>query len=151
MIRRTLSREYAFKFLYNLYANDTSLLDLSELDIKFELDKFHPTFAETDSEHTENKLNTQEISFAKTLIHLVIDNLNELLLHIKKFLKLDINRVSTVDLSILLLASSELIYNKKTPSKVVITEAINIAKKYGNNESFSLVNSILDKIRGELE
>jgi len=69
---------------------------------------------------------------------------------IKKFAsKYPLEKVSKVDLSILRLAVYELNFEKKTPPKVVIDEAIELAKELGGEKSFSFVNAVLGKIYGQ--
>jgi len=61
-------------------------------------------------------------------------------------------RMAAVDLNVLRIATFEMVYAKETPSKVIIDEAIEIAKKYGNENSGAFVNGILDAIHhAELE
>jgi len=55
-------------------------------------------------------------------------------------------RMSKIDLSILRMASFELIHTPETPHKVIIDEAVELAKEFGSQESGSFVNGILDKI-----
>jgi N utilization substance protein B len=55
-----------------------------------------------------------------------------------------LERMSKVDLCILRLAMAELIPPSDTPHKVVANEAIELAKKYGNTDSASFVNGVLD-------
>jgi len=66
-------------------------------------------------------------------------------------LKWEIQRMAAVDRNVLRLAVSELTAGKGTPVRVVIDEAIEIAKKYGGEESGTFVNGILDRIRNDLE
>lgn len=56
-----------------------------------------------------------------------------------------LERMSKVDLCILRLALSEIIGQLDVPHKVVINEAIELAKKYGNTESAAFINGILDE------
>ena len=66
------------------------------------------------------------------------------------------DRMAVVDLNILRIAIFEMVYGKETlaghvaPAKVVINEAIEIAKKYGNENSGAFVNGILDTIHHAL-
>jgi len=57
-----------------------------------------------------------------------------------------VERMTSVDINVLRLAIFEMVYEKETPAKVVIDEAIEIAKKYGNENSGAFVNGILDAI-----
>ncbi len=62
-----------------------------------------------------------------------------------------LDRMATVDRNILRLASQELLYDEETPNTVVINEAIEIARRYGAQQSPNFVNGILDSIRKESE
>ena len=55
-------------------------------------------------------------------------------------------RMAIIDRNILRLGISELLFDSTTPPKVVINEAIEIAKKFGTHESPDFINGILDKI-----
>ena len=56
-----------------------------------------------------------------------------------------IDRISIVDLSLLKLAIYEIKY-REIPYKIAINEAVNLAKKYGEEQSPSFVNGILAKV-----
>jgi len=55
-------------------------------------------------------------------------------------------RMGKVDLTILRLALYEILYDDGVPVKVAINEAVEIAKKYGGEDSASFVNAILGKL-----
>lgn len=57
-----------------------------------------------------------------------------------------INQINKIDLAILRLATYELLLEKATPPKVVIDEAIELAKAYGGESSPSFVNGVLGKL-----
>lgn len=59
-----------------------------------------------------------------------------------------IARMGSIDRNVLRLASFELL-ESDTPPKVVLNEAIELAKKYGTKDSASFVNGILDRIKGK--
>jgi N utilization substance protein B len=62
-----------------------------------------------------------------------------------------ISRMPVVDRNILRMALYELIMESETPSIVVIDEAIEVAKRFGNDESGPFVNGILDAVRERLD
>jgi N utilization substance protein B len=62
----------------------------------------------------------------------------------------DLERMAVVDRNILRLAVYELGWREETPPKVVINEAIEIAKKFGTQESSRFINGILDRVHREL-
>ena len=55
-------------------------------------------------------------------------------------------RMAVIDKNIIRLGICELLFNSTTPPKVVINEAVEIAKKFGTEESPDFINGILDKI-----
>ena len=57
-----------------------------------------------------------------------------------------IKQINRVDLAILRLSVYELLLNNNTPPKVVVDEAVELAKAYGGNSSPSFVNGVLGKI-----
>jgi N utilization substance protein B len=66
---------------------------------------------------------------------------------IKKFAKnWDIERLVKMDKDILRIAIIELLYIKDAPMKVIVDEALELAKKYSTDDSYSFVNGILAKI-----
>lgn len=58
--------------------------------------------------------------------------------------------LSPVEHSILLIATYELMHRPEIPYKVVINEAVELAKAYGAAEGFRYVNGVLDKLAGRL-
>lgn len=57
-----------------------------------------------------------------------------------------LSRINKIDLAILRLAVCELIVQKKEPEKVIIDEAIELAKEFGSNNSPSFINGVLGNI-----
>ena len=62
-----------------------------------------------------------------------------------------LSRISRVDLNVLRIATYELLQrNEHVPASVVMNEAIEIARRYGGEESSQFVNGLLDQIAGRL-
>ena len=57
-----------------------------------------------------------------------------------------IDRMSRVDRNILRLGACELLAFRDVPTKVVINEAVELAKRFGTAESSAFVNGVLDRI-----
>ncbi|HBB76708.1 MAG: transcription antitermination factor NusB [Candidatus Levybacteria bacterium RIFOXYA1_FULL_41_10] len=57
-----------------------------------------------------------------------------------------IEKINRVDLAILRLACFELLIDKKEPERVIIDEAIELAKEYGGESSPAFINGALGKI-----
>jgi len=77
----------------------------------------------------------------------ILKNLLKINNYIKEFApKYPINRISKVDLAILQLAVYELLFEKQTPPKVVIDEAVELSKELGSEKTFGFVNAVLGKV-----
>ena len=60
-----------------------------------------------------------------------------------------VERMGTVDRTLLRLALYEMKYEDDVPAGVAINEAVELAKKYGTDSSYSFVNGILAKLAKE--
>lgn len=60
--------------------------------------------------------------------------------------KWTIDRIAKTDLAILRTAVAEMLYVDSIPERVSINEAVNLAKKYGDERSYAFINSVLGKI-----
>ena len=59
--------------------------------------------------------------------------------------------MSRVSVSILRLAVYELLYIDSIPTEVSINEAVELAKKYDNDESYTFINGVLGAVAKQLE
>ena len=134
MGKRRSSRELALKFLYQFELNEG---DLDE-QIKLFLEQ------NSSQEGVEN--------FMKELVMSLVSKMKEIDEIIQKYSDHWIlDRMTVIDRNILRIGTCELLFNFSTPPKVVINEAIDIAKKYGNEDSPEFINGILDKVYNEIE
>lgn len=62
-----------------------------------------------------------------------------------------VGRMSSVDRNVMRIACGEILFLPETQPVIAINEAIEIAKRYGEENSGSFVNAILDKIMSESE
>lgn len=87
-------------------------------------------------------------AYAKNVVENIIANKEEIDSIIEEFsIGWDISRMVSIDRNILRMAISELLYNKEeVPQKVIIDEAIELAKRYSTEDSSSFINGILGKI-----
>ena len=130
MIRRK-AREYALKILY--------MMDIREENNSLLLENF---------EKDESVKNKKIKDFAKEIIKGVIENRKEIDGMISKVsLNWDIKRMSYIDRNILRIATYEIMFREDIPSVVSINEAIEISKKYGDEDSPKFINGILHKIK----
>jgi N utilization substance protein B len=89
--------------------------------------------------------------FADELVSGTLDRLAEIDEVIgRASLKWDIGRMAIVDRNILRLATFELLSADDTPSRVILNEAIELAKSFGGDESGTFINGVLDRIREDM-
>jgi transcription antitermination protein NusB len=62
-----------------------------------------------------------------------------------------IERMNVMDRLILRLAVYEFLHEAETPAKVIINEALELARTFSNDDSVRFINGILDAIRRKLE
>ncbi|MDP4180692.1 MAG: transcription antitermination factor NusB [Bacillota bacterium] len=126
---RRAARETAMKLLYQLEIQK----DDREQQIQYTLEE---------EEFTEND---------RVYINEVIDGVHKKLEDIDKLVEMHakgwkINRISKVDLSILRLSIYEMNFREDIPFNVSINEAVELAKKYSNEDAGAFVNGILGKV-----
>ena len=61
----------------------------------------------------------------------------------------DLKRLAVIDRAVLRMAAAELLYAPEVPTQVVLDEAIEIAKRFGSNDSGRFVNGVLDRVARE--
>lgn len=77
----------------------------------------------------------------------IIDSLAEIDAHIAQSApEWPLSKIAKIDLAILRLAAWELLCDKSTPPKVIIDEAVELAKSYGNEHSAKFINGVLGTI-----
>lgn len=93
----------------------------------------------------------ESLSFSRQLIDGVKNNREEIDGIIRRHLRnWTIKRLRAIDRCILRIAVYEMVYLKKTPPKVVFDEYIELAKKYGDKDSGTFVNGLLNTVYEEL-
>ena len=129
MGKRRTARELALKFLYQTEFNSNS----PDSELNSFCDRANV------SEEVQN--------FTQALIKNILfhkKEVDELLEKISANWAPD--RMAVIDKNILRLGICELLFDPTTPPKVVINEAVEIAKKFGTEESPDFINGILDKV-----
>ena len=130
-MNRSEIREEAFKLIYSL-----------------EIQKKEPIEEQIELYIKSNSIDDKKaIEYIEDAVKGIEKNKEAITEKIEKNLKQDwkIDRISKVDLAILKLAIYEIKY-KDIPFKVVINEAVELAKKYGEDNSKNFVNGILASI-----
>ena len=127
---RRKARETALQALYKIDISDGTGDDALELE--------------------ELAPGTESRRYCETLVHGVKARLAELDAQIEKHAEnWTVSRMSVVDRNILRIAAYELFYCSDVPYKVIIDEAVELAKTFGTDESGPFINGIVDRIRKE--
>lgn len=129
-MNRTEAREQAFKLLYSMEIQKEN--DEEQIDLYFE----------------SNEINDEKTKeYIKDVWTGVESNKEQITDKISSNLKTNwkLERISKIDIALLKLAIYEMLY-KKIPFKVAINEAVELAKKYGEDNSASFVNGVLASI-----
>ena len=128
-------RENAFKLIYSLEIQKTENIQ-EQIDLYFE----------------SNNIKDEEAKkYITDAVNGIEKNKQEILSDIEKNLKEEwkLNRISKMDLSILKLAIYEIKFSD-VPYKVSINEAVELAKRYGEDKSKNFVNGVLASIVKEM-
>ncbi|HDN98106.1 MAG TPA: transcription antitermination factor NusB [bacterium] len=128
MRKRTMARELALQALYRW--------DITK-------ESYQGILNDILSSHHDSEIR----EFTSQLVEGTIKNIEKIDKLIQKYaLNWELHRMAYVDRNILRFATYELLYLPDVPPKVSINEAIELAKKFGDQESGKFVNGILDKI-----
>ena len=133
MGKRRLSRELVVQFLY--------LIEMNEGEVQNQLKQFwesHPA-AEDVQSFTEDILN--DIFDHKEAIDARLEKYSD---------NWTLSRMAVIDRNLLRMAASEILYSKTVPPKVAIDEAVEIAKRFGSEDSAHFINGILDRVLKEM-
>ena len=79
-----------------------------------------------------------------------VEQIDELQAEFAPFIHREVHELSPVERAILLLATFELKHQMEIPYRVVINEAIELAKSYGGTDGHRFVNGVLDKLAAHL-
>jgi len=134
-MNRTLMRENAFKLIYSLEIQKVEDIQ-DQIELYFE----------------SNNIKDQEAkNYIEDAITGIEKHQEEILKDIEMNLKDDwkLSRISKMDLAILKLAIYEIKFSD-VPYKVSINEAVELAKKYGEDKSKNFVNGVLASIENNL-
>jgi N utilization substance protein B len=140
MVSRRESREFAMQILYQLEF-DKNLYNFSNIQkkkkTKNHIDEFFQNFKNM------NFVN----SYTLNLIYGIHENekiINNTL--IKNSKRWKIHRIPIVDKSIIKISIYELLYINDLNKKIIINEAVEIAKNFGSKKSYIFINGILNNI-----
>lgn len=102
------------------------------------------------AERTSKEVHDGDLLFSQLLFLGTVEHINKIDTLITKNLEnWDFNRLKLVDKAILRLSTYSLLFQQDTDPRIVINEAVTIARTYGTDDSFKFVNAVLDSIKRE--
>jgi N utilization substance protein B len=147
MRKRTQARELALQILYQVDMTGRDLRDVLE---GFWRDREDFLLTKNEKEKASLGQEREDIEvreYTETLVRGVLDHLESIDKIIVRFAEnWTMNRMAYVDRNILRLSTYELLHTNEIPVKVAINEAVELAKRFGEDDSSKFVNGILDRI-----
>ena len=102
------------------------------------------------STRDEKSLGRYDNEFFGQLLHGAIAQHEALSAQFAPHLDRAVNELSPVEYSVLLLGAYELIHHPEVPYRVVINEAVELAKTFGGSDGHKFVNGVLDKLAAQV-
>ena len=131
MMNRTELREQVFELLFRVEFN--SMEDMSEQEELF-------------TQTSDKEISTKDADYIREKYEKIAEKLPEIDEAInKETTGWNTGRIAKVDLAIIRLAIYEIKYDESVPTGVAINEAVELAKKYGQDGSPAFVNGVLAK------
>lgn len=128
---RKKARHYLVQALYQWRMSGKSLVDI-EAEFR-----------------TDNDMSKVDADFFHEVLHSVPKKLDEIEAAFEPRLDRKLAELDPVELAVLRLGTYELLYRLDVPYKVVINEAVSLAKKFGATDSYKYINGVLDKVAAD--
>ena len=143
---RRKGRILAFQGVYSWDVSQSSVEDIL---------KFSWLQKDSENEDAQKPLapeSLEERTFASLIISGTVEHVQEIDELIKNHLSENwtLERINKVSLAILRTSIFEMKFQNGTQPKIVIDEAVNIAREYGLEDSYKFINAVLDKIGKEV-
>ena len=94
----------------------------------------------------ERERKSFDVPYFKRLLYGILTNLNQVDESLGPCLDRSIGKVDPVERAILRLGAYKLLFQSEIPHKVVINEAVELAKKFGAEQGHKYINGVLDKL-----
>ena len=130
--QRRKARHFGLQALYQWTLSDASMVDI---DAEFRVDN--------DFRHTDGE-------YFQALLRGVMEDVESLEALFSPLLDRALDDLDPIERNLLRMGTFELKERIDVPYKVVINEAVSLAKKFGATESHRYINGILDKVASEL-
>ena len=131
--QRSKARHYAMQALYQWQMTSSGL---NVIEAEF---------------HTDNDMTKVDNAYFHELVHQVAANLAQVETDFLPFVNdITLAQIDPVTLALLRMSVYEMRFRVDVPYKVVINEALRLAKKFGATDSYKFINGVLDKVAERL-
>ncbi len=130
--QRRKSRTLALQALYQWQLSGSSV---SQIEAEFAVD---------------NDMSKVDVAYFRELLRGVPSSISELNRQIEPLLDRPVQDVDPIELTLLRIGTYELMNRIDVPYRVVINEAVELAKKFGGTDGHKYINSVLDKLAPRL-
>lgn len=129
---RRKARHYALQALYQWQISRNAL---SDIEVQF---------------RTEYDFSKTDVEYFQALLHGVPQHVGELERTFEPLLDRAVKDLTPIELTLLRMGTFELAHRIDVPFKVVINEAVSLAKKFGATDSHKYINGVMDKLAQQL-
>lgn len=125
---RRQARHYALQAMYQAHMSGHSAREVEEQFLLHQITK------------------KVDLEYFKELLHATMEKQVEIDAQMTPFLNRSVTELDPVELAVLRMSIYELMFRLDIPYRVVINEALDLAKKFGSIEGFKFVNGVLDQV-----
>ena len=129
---RRKARHYGMQALYQWHMAGASLTDI-EAEFRSDYDFSHV-----------------DLAYFQALLHEIPTQVDSLEAGLKPLLDRDLDELDPIERTLLRMGAWELTERLDVPYKVVINEAVALAKKFGATDSYKYINGVLERVAAEL-
>jgi len=130
-MNRRKSREIATKLIFEMSINKEGFMEIIE--------NFR--------ENTEEKIEDVDFGYVAKVLRGVSENDEVICETISKYLvKWKLERLPKMNVAILKMATYEILFEEEIPDRVTVNEAIELAKKYSDDNAPSFINGVLNNL-----
>ncbi|MGW8227352.1 MAG: transcription antitermination factor NusB [Gammaproteobacteria bacterium] len=129
---RTRARRLALQGLYEWQVSDNKP---AEIEMQYLIEK---------------ETGNVDVAYFRELIRKIPLHCEELDSHVAPLISRPLQEVDPVELAVLRLGTYELVFHPEIPYRVVINEAVELAKMFGADQGHRFVNGIMDRLAASL-
>lgn len=128
---RKKARLLLMQALYQWQMHESTGIDLRALQQQF---------------HQMNNMERCDVHYFDTLLFAIPENIIAIETAFTPYLDRTVKELNPIECALLRLGTYELLFRLEIPSRVILNEAVYLAKEYGSEEGYKYVNGVLNKV-----